>query len=73
METIISLKLRDNKALDMLKEMETESLIELISFESNVSDKKVKKSDRFRGIFNKQDKISFDQHTNEMRNEWQNT
>lgn len=73
METIISLKLRSDKALAMLKEMETESLIEFINFVGTENKSNLKKSHKFRGIFTKEDKISFDNHTNEMRKEWQNT
>jgi hypothetical protein len=72
-ETTISLKVRDNKAIDLLKKMETDSLIEFINFNNFENKEHINKSDKYRGIFSKEDKISFDNHTNEMRKEWQNT
>ncbi len=73
METTISLKVRNNKALDLLKKIETESLIEFINFDTFENIETINKSDKYRGIFSKEDKISFDNNTNEMRKEWQNT
>lgn len=72
METTISLKVRNNKALELLKQMEIESLIEFINFDTFENIENINKSDKYKGIFSKEDKISFDNHTNEMRNEWQN-
>lgn len=72
METTISLKVRNNKALELLKQMEIESLIEFINFDTFENIENNNKSDKYKGIFSKEDKISFDNHTNEMRNEWQN-
>jgi DNA modification methylase len=53
--------------------METESLIEFINFDTFENIETINKSDKYRGIFSKEDKISFDNNTNEMRKEWQNT
>lgn len=72
METTISLKVRSQEALDLLKEMESNSLIEFVNsfeFEQTIMEKK---SSKFKGIFSNEDTLSFDNHSKEMREEWQN-
>lgn len=51
--------------------------LELIVFkrqEGLVTEKKIKKlSDKYRGVFSEEDAKSFNEHTQQMRKEWDNT
>lgn len=40
--------------------------------EENVKPKKIKLSDKYRGVFSEEDAKSFNEHTQQMRSEWDN-
>jgi hypothetical protein len=39
--------------------------------EQNTAPKKIKLSDKYRGVFSKEDAKSFNDHTQQMRSEWE--
>lgn len=46
--------------------------LEEVAEEKVVTPKKMKLSDRFRGVFSAEDAKSFNEHTQQMRTEWNN-
>lgn len=71
MERTITIELRNERALTLIRELEALQLIRIIP--ENVSRKKEKLSDKYRGVFTSEDAKSFNDHTQTMRNEWNNT
>jgi hypothetical protein len=71
MEQTMLIKLTDQKAISLLHDMEEQHLIEVLN--ENVVPIKTKISDKYRGVFTKEDAQSFNQHTQAMRKEWDNT
>jgi hypothetical protein len=43
-----------------------------VAEEQNLNPKKVKLSDKYKGVFSMKDAKSFDEHTQQMRTEWNN-
>ncbi len=41
--------------------------------DQNASPKKIKLSDKYRGVFSKEDAKSFNEHSQQMRKEWDNS
>lgn len=70
MDTML-IQLINQKAAGLLHELEELHLIKVI--EESASNPRPKLSDKYRGVFSKQDARSFDDHTQSMRNEWENT
>ena len=70
MQTII-VEIDNQKALNLLQELEQLNILRIVK--ESVSDNKIKLSDKFKGIFSKEDAESFIQHTHTMRKEWDNT
>lgn len=71
MENTILIQLTDAKAIGLLHELEELNLIKVLK--ENVVPSKTRLSDKYRGVFSKEDAQSFDQHTQTMRKEWDNT
>ena len=62
------IRLTNKKALKLLYDMEELNLIEVLNKSSEPS--KSKLSEKYKGVFSKEDAVSFNQHTQNMRNEW---
>jgi hypothetical protein len=71
MESIILIKLTNNKAIKLLRDMEELDLIGVL--DENIETKKVKLSDKYKNVFTKEDAKDFIKHTESMRKEWENT
>lgn len=70
MENTMLIQLTNNKVLKLLRELEDLHLIRVIK--ENITPAKTKLSDKYKGVFSKEDAQSFDQHTQTMRGEWDN-
>ena len=69
MQTLL-VEINDQKALHLLQELEGLNVLRIVK--ENVPEAKTKRSDKYRGVFSKEDAISFNQHTQSMRKEWDN-
>ncbi|MCE7042993.1 hypothetical protein [Dyadobacter sp. CY312] len=69
MDTML-IQLTNQKAVRLLHELEELNLIKVLK--ENI-DSKPKLSDKYRGVFSKEDAQNFDNHTKMMRQEWDNT
>ena len=70
MNTVL-IQLMNEKALGLLLELEGLNLIKVLK--ENIDTPKPKLSDKYRGVFSKEDAENFDNHTKTMRQEWDNT
>ena len=71
MENTMLIQLTNQKAAGLLHELEELQLIKVLK--ENVVPAKIKLSEKYRGVFSKDDAQSFDHHTQTMRKEWDNT
>lgn len=65
MEKTITIQLTNKKTLKLIQELEALQLIKLLK--ENLSPTKTKLSDKYRGVFTKEDAKSFNEHTKSMR------
>ena len=65
MENTMLIPLTNQKAAGLLHELEELQLIKVLK--ENIAPVKVKLSDKYRGVFSKEDAKSFDRHTQAMR------
>jgi hypothetical protein len=70
MENTMLIQLTNEKAIGLLHELEELHLIKVLK--ENVIPAKTKLSDKYRGVFSKEDAKNFNQHTQAMRKEWDN-
>jgi len=70
MEDTVLIQLTNQKAMGILHELEELQIIKVLE-KPNKSDK-TKLSEKYRGVFSKEDAKSFEQHTQTMRGEWDN-
>ena len=70
MQTVL-IEIDNQKAFNLLQELEQLHILRIIK--ENVLESKTKLSDKYRGVFSKEDAESFMQHTQTMRKEWDNT
>ena len=70
MQTVI-VEIDNQKAFNLLQELEQLHILRIIK--ENVLESKTKLSDKYRGVFSKEDAENFMQHTQTMRKEWDNT
>jgi hypothetical protein len=70
MENTMLIELTNQKAAGLLRELEELHLIKVLK--KNGSTDKPKLSDKYRGVFTKEDAESFNKHTQTMREEWNN-
>lgn len=66
MNNTLLIEITNPKALGLLHELEELHLIKVLETRTKES----KLSDKYRGVFTKEDAQSFNSHTQEMRNEW---
>jgi len=71
MENTILIQVTNEKALGLLRELEELHLIKVIK--QNFSPITIKLSDKYKGVFSKEDAKSFNEHSKTMRKEWDNT
>ena len=71
MNNTILIEVTNNKALKLLYELEELHLIKVL--EENVQPIQIKLSDKYRGVFTKDDAKSFDEHTEQDRTDWDNS
>jgi len=71
MENTMLIQLTNQKAVGLLHELEELQLIKVIT--ENISPVKPKLSDKYRGVFTREDAADFDSHTQSMRKEWDDT
>ncbi|MFI5137477.1 MAG: hypothetical protein ACHQIM_06595 [Sphingobacteriales bacterium] len=69
MRNTILIQLISPKAINLLRELEELHLIKILKEDVPA---KTRLSDKYRGVFSKEDGGSFDQHTKTMRREWNN-
>lgn len=65
------IQITNQKALGLLHELEELHLIKVLK--ANLIPTSAKLSDKYRGVFTKDDAKSFDQHIQAMRSEWDDT
>lgn len=68
MENTMLIQLTNQKAIGLLHELEELNLIKVLK--ENIVPPKIKLSDKYRGVFSKEDAQNFNQHTQAMRKEW---
>jgi hypothetical protein len=71
MDNTMLIQLTNQKAVGLLHELEELHLIKVLK--ENLAPAKTKLSDKYRGVFSKEDAKSFNEHTQQMRKEWDNT
>jgi hypothetical protein len=71
MENTMLIEVTNQKAIGLLHELEELHLIKVLK--ENFTPVKIKLSDKYRGVFSKEDTQSFNDHTQQMRKEWDNT
>jgi hypothetical protein len=70
MENTMLIEVTDQKAVGLLHELQELHLIKVLN--KNTAPAKTKLSDKYRGVFTKEDAKSFNDHTLQMRSEWSN-
>ena len=65
------IQLTNEKAIGLLHELEELQLIKVLK--ENIAPSKAKLSEKYRGVFTKDDARNFNEHTQEMRKEWDDT
>jgi len=70
MDNTLLIQVTNQKALRLLLELEKLHLIRVIK--DNITPSKTNISEKYKGVFSKEDAKSFDAHTHKMRNEWDN-
>ncbi|MBO9620696.1 MAG: hypothetical protein J7539_16860 [Niabella sp.] len=71
MDNTMLIQVTNQKAIGLLHELEELHLIRVLK--KNIAPIKTKLSDKYKGVFSKEDAKSFDEHTQTMRKEWNNT
>ena len=71
MENTMLIQLTNHRAAGLLHELEELQIIKVL--QENVAPSKTKLSDKYSGVFSKEDAESFENHTQNMRKEWDNT
>ena len=69
METVL-IHIKNNKAYKLLEDLEDLDVLKILE-KSDIPQQKL--SEKYRGIFSKEDALNFNDHTNSMRKEWDNT
>ena len=70
MDTML-IQLTNQRAVKLLHELEELNLIKVLK--ENIDSSKPKLSEKYRGVFSKEDAKDFNNHTKIMRQEWDNT
>ncbi|MBK7505213.1 MAG: hypothetical protein IPI52_09175 [Bacteroidetes bacterium] len=70
MENTMLIQLTNQKAIGLLHELEELQLIKVLK--ENIAPTNIKLSEKYRGVFTKKEAKSFNEHTQQMRKEWDN-
>lgn len=70
MDNTMLIQVTNQKALRLLHELEELDLIKVLK--KNLTPVKLKLSEKYKGVFSKEDAKSFDEHTQTIRSEWGN-
>ena len=62
------IELTNPKVIGLLRELEKLQLIKILK--ENIAPCEIKLSDKYRGVFSKEDAENFNQHTQAMRKQW---
>ncbi|MVM41087.1 hypothetical protein GO730_30895 [Spirosoma sp. HMF3257] len=68
MENTLLIEVTNQKAIRLLYELEELNLIKVLT--KNIAPSKPKLSDKYKGVFSKEDAQSFNDHAQSMRSEW---
>ncbi|MCB9034943.1 MAG: hypothetical protein H6553_13985 [Chitinophagales bacterium] len=71
MNDTLIIELTNKKAVKLLQDMEDLNLIKVIKHNNNTN--KLNISKKYKGVFTKEDALSFNEHTQNSRKEWSNT
>jgi hypothetical protein len=71
MDNTMLIQVTNQKAVRLLHELEELHLIKVLK--ENFVPAKTKLSDKYKGVFSREDARSFDNHTQTIRGEWDNT
>jgi len=71
MENTLLIQVNNLKALSLLHELEKLHLIKVLK--ENLTPSSSKLSEKYKGVFTKEDAISFDNHIKALRDEWENS
>ena len=71
MDNTIVIQVINHKALGIIHELEELNLIKVLK--ENLNPARSGLSDKYKGVFSKEDAKNFDDHTQTMRGEWNNT
>ena len=69
MKTLI-VEINNPKALNLIQELEDLNILRIVK--ETIIEKKTKLSEKYKGIFTKEDSENFNEHTQAMRKEWNN-
>jgi len=70
MQTVL-IEIDNQNGFHLLQELEKLNILRIVK--ENVVVNKAKLSDKYKGVFSKEDAESFNNHTQMMRKEWDNT
>ncbi len=70
MKNTVLIEITNQKAMGLLHELEELHLIKVLK--ENISPSKIKLSEKYKGVFSKEDALSFENHTKKLRKEWEN-
>lgn len=68
MDNTMLIQITNQKAIRLLQELEESHMIKVLK--QNIAPTKTKISDKYKGVFSKEDAKSFQEHTQTMRGEW---
>jgi hypothetical protein len=68
MENTMLIQITDQKAMGLLHELEELNFIKVLK--ENITTKEAKLSDKYRGVFSREDTKSFNEHSQTLRTEW---
>ncbi len=70
MEDTMLIQLINKKAIKLLYDMEELHLIKVLK--GNIATTSTKLSDKYKGVFSKEDAMNFNEHSQQIRKEWDN-
>lgn len=70
MSQTLLIEITNEKAIGLLNELEELHLIKVLKKDAQPA--RTRLSDKYRGVFTKEDAESFNEHTRNMREEWDN-
>ena len=68
---IVTVEIDNPDGLHLLEDLEKLNVLRIVK--DNIIVRNTKLSDKYRGVFSKEDAVRFSQHTKTLRKEWDNT